>query len=197
MPISHRLLVFLAFLDRRMRGVDVFERREALHAHPLEVAVGHRMAHERHLQSRVEQGPADLAAGLRLAAAGACRADGDDGLRRVQHRRVRPHQSEVGAGREHDRRLVHHRLVLEVGVAEDDLVDVVPVDELRQLLLGPNRYPVRVPPSGERGRIDAIGDSGDLRRREGDDVGVRVVAEGDIEVVEVPPAGSHDDDLAH
>ena len=92
---------------------------------------------------------------------------------------------------------MHHGLVLEIRVSEDDLVDVVLVDELRQLLLGPDRDPVRVQRAGERGRIDAVVDAGDLRRREGDDVGVRIVAEGDVEVVKVASAGSHDDDLAH
>ena len=39
-----RALVLLALLDRRVGGVDVGDRREALHAHRLEVAIGHRVA---------------------------------------------------------------------------------------------------------------------------------------------------------
>ena len=119
------------------------------------------------------------------------------GFDECEHRRVRPHQPEVGARGEDDRRLVHHDLVLEVGVAEDDLVDVELADQLTQLLLGADRDPLRIARPGQRGRIDALVDAGDLGRREGDDVGVRVVAEGDVEVVEVASSGSHDDDLAH
>ena len=130
-PQADRLLVLLALLDRRVRGVDVLERGEALDAHRLEIAVRHRMPDERDLQTGVEQGLADLAARLALAAAGAGRADRDDGLRRAKHRRVRAHEPEVRAGREHDRCLVHDRLVLEVGVAEDDLVDVMLLDRAR------------------------------------------------------------------
>ena len=46
------------------------------------------------------------------------------GFDELEHRRVRPHQPEVRARGKDDRRLVHHRLVLEIGVGEDDLVDV-------------------------------------------------------------------------
>ncbi len=121
-----RLLVLLALLDRRMRRVDLLDRGEALDAHRLEVAVRHRMPDERDLQAGVEQDPADLAARLALAAARADRADRDDRLRRAASIvAFGPEQAEVGARREDDRRLVHDRLVREVGVGEDDLVDAV------------------------------------------------------------------------
>ena len=81
-------------------------------------------------EARVEQDLADLSAGLALAAAGARRADGDDRLRLSSIVASGPEQPEVGAGGEHERRLVHDRLVGEIAVGEDDLVDVVLVDEL-------------------------------------------------------------------
>ena len=179
------------------RAVDLLERREPLHRHLLEVAVRHRVAHERDLQPVVEQDPPDLAARLALAAAGAHGGHRDDRLRGLEHRRARPEQAEVRARGEHERGLVHHRLVREVRVGEHDLVDLFAADQLRQLLLGPDRNAVRVQRPGERGRVEAVGDPGDLGRREGDDADIGVLAEGEVEVVEVAPSGTHDDDPAH
>jgi hypothetical protein len=163
----------------------------------IEVAVRHRVAHERHPEPGVDQRPADLAARLALAATRADCADGDDRLRGAQHRRVGPEEPEVGAGGERDRRLVHDRLVLQVGVGEDDLVDAVLADEVGQLLLGADRDAVRVQRPGQGRRVDPVGDAGDLGCREGDHLRVGVVTEYHVEVVEVATAGSHDDDLAH
>jgi hypothetical protein len=148
-------------------------------------------------QAGVQQGAADLAARLALAAAGADGAHGDDGLRRAEHGRVGSEQPEIGSGRERERRLVHHRLVLEVGIGEDHLVDAVGANELGQLLLRADRDALGIERPGERGREDAVRDAGNLRRREGDHLRLGVVAEDDVVVVEVASAGSHDDDLAH
>ena len=180
-----------------MRRIDVREGGEALDAHRRQVAVRHRVPDECNLQSGVEQRPADLAARLALAAAGARRADRDDRLRGAEHRRIRAEEAEVRSRGEDDRRLVHHGLVLQVGVREHDLVDAVLADELRELVLGADLDAVGVQRAGEHGRIDAIVDPGDLGRGEGDDLGLRVVTERDVEVVEVASAGSHDDQLAH
>ena len=131
-------------------------------------------------QPCTEERLADPAARLRRAAAGSNRRRGDNRLRRVEHRGVGP---AAGSRRLRPARLtlVHDRLVLEVGVAEDHLVDAVPVDQLRQLVLWPNRDPLRVPPTGQRPRVDPVGDAGDLRRGERDDLAVRIVAERDVE----------------
>ena len=51
------------------------------------------------------------------------------------------------------------------------------LDQVDKLVLGPDRDPVRVPRSGQGGRVAAVVDAGDLGRREGDDLGVRIVAE--------------------
>ena len=119
-----RELVLLALLDRRVRGVDLLERREALHAHRLEVAVRHRMPDERDLQAGVEQDAADLAARLALAAAGADGADRDHGLRRsrASSRSGPSRRKSAPAARTIDA-LCITVLVREVGVGEDDLVD--------------------------------------------------------------------------
>ena len=78
--------------------------------------------------------------------------------------------------------LVHDRLVLEVGVAEDHLVDAVPVDQLRQLVLGPNRDPLRVSPTGQRRRVDPVGDAGGICVAVNATTSLfRIVAERDVE----------------
>jgi hypothetical protein len=92
---------------------------------------------------------------------------------------------------------VHHVFVREVGVGEDDLVDAVHVDEPRELGLRPDRDAVGVPGAGERRRIPTVVDPRDLRRGERDDLGLRIVPEDDVEVVEVASAGAHDDDFVH
>ena len=51
-----RRLVLLALLDRRVRGVDVGQAREPLHAHRLQVAVGHRVADERDTEAGLDGG---------------------------------------------------------------------------------------------------------------------------------------------
>ena len=192
-----RKLVLLALLDRRVRGVDLLDRLEPLDAHRLEVAVRHRMPDERDLQAGVEQDPADFAARLALAAARADCADRDHGLRALEHRRVRAEEREVGACREDGRRLVHDRFVRQVGIGEDDLVHSLALDQVGELVLGPDRDAVRVLRPGERGRVAAVVDAGDLSRREGDDLGARLLAEDRVEVMEVAASRSHDDDLAH
>ena len=82
-------------------------------------------------------------------------------------------------------RPVHHVLVGDVGIGEDDLVDLLVVDEIAELLLGVDRDPVRIAPPGERRQVGPTGDAGDLGRGEGDDLDLGIVAVNDIEVVEV------------
>ena len=68
---------------------------------------------------------------------------------------------------------MHHVLVRHVRVGEDDLVDLVPRDQLLELVLGAIGIPFGIERAGELGRVDAPVDVGDLRRREGDDLVLR------------------------
>ena len=62
-----------------------------------------------------------------------------DRLRRLQLGRARPHQPVVGAGGQDARADVHHVLVRDVGVGEDDLVGLLAGDHVLELLLGDDR----------------------------------------------------------
>ena len=103
-------------------------------------------------------------------------------------------QPEVGAGGDARRREVHDLLVPHVGVGEDDDVDVLTLDEVGQLGLVDDRDSLRIKAARELGRIAAPVDVGDLRRGEGDHLVARVVAEHDVEVVEVTTGRTEDDD---
>ena len=88
-------------------------------------------------------------------------------------------------------------LVRHVAVGEDDLVDVVALTQRLELRLVVDRDPVRVPRTGELGRKRAALDAGDLRRREGHHLDRGVVAQGHVEVVEVPTRGAQHDHSSH
>jgi len=60
--------------------------------------------------------------------------------------------------------------VAHVRVAEDDIVDPLVLDQLRELALVVDRDPVRVALAGEAGRVPPIVDERDLRRGERDDL---------------------------
>ena len=90
---------------------------------------------------------------------------------------------------------MHHVLVGHVAVGEHDLLHAVLLDQLRHLRLVVDRDALGVQPAGQLGRVLAVVDVRDLRRREGDDLVRFVVAEVRVEVVEVPARGAHDEDL--
>jgi hypothetical protein len=92
---------------------------------------------------------------------------------------------------------VHHVLVRDVRVGEHDLVDPLAAGEVGQRLLGDDRDAVGVTRSGERRRVHAVRDAGDLRGGEGDDARLGVITVDDVEVMEVAPAGAHHDQPAH
>ena len=107
---------------------------------------------------------------------------------------MRGEQREARPGRERARADVHHVLVRDVRVGEDDLVDLVLADQVAELGLGPDRDPVRVEIAGEQGRVDAPVDVRDLRRREGNDLVLLAAPVDDVEVVEVAPGRACDQD---
>jgi hypothetical protein len=59
--------------------------------------------------------------------------------------------------------------------------------------VGQDRDPLRIQIAGELGRVDATVDVRDLRRREGDDLGLAVTTVDEVEVVEVAPCGAGDE----
>ena len=166
-------LVLLALLDRRLVAVQVRVGLVALAALRDQVAVRHRVADHRDLEAlRLEQ-RRHVAAGLALAAAGADRADRDDRARALEQRGVGAQQLEVGAGRQGAAGRVHDLLVAHVAVGEHDRVDGEVPDQGLELALGPDRDALGVALAGERGRVAAVRDAGDLRRGEGDHLDAR------------------------
>jgi hypothetical protein len=186
-------LVLLALLDGRVGGVEVLVALEALDGLRGQVAVGHRMPQDGDALARLAQQARDVARGLALAGARAHRADRDDRLLRGQHRLARREQPEGRAGGERARRDVHHVLVRDVRVREDDLVHVVPGDQLLELRLRRDRNPVRIQLARQLLRIDAPVDVRDLRRREGDDLVLLAAAVDEVEVVKVPTGRTCDE----
>src|SRR2546422_6867110 len=84
--------------------------------------------------------------------------------------------------------------VVDVGVCEDARLGTEPLDEPRELFFRKNRdsFGVQVPREG--GRILQSLDPRDLRGGERDDVVRRIVAEIDVEIMEVAARGAEDDD---
>ena len=115
--------VLLAFLDRRVGAVEVLVGSEPLHALGGEIAVGHGMSDDDRSLPRGGERVDDPSRRLALAGPRPHGAHGHHRDRRVEHRRVRPEQREVGPGRQDLARAVHHVLVRHVRVREHDLVD--------------------------------------------------------------------------
>jgi hypothetical protein len=80
-----------------------------------------------------------------------------------------------------------------VRVREHDLIDLVLADQVFELAFGMDRDALGVELTGEERRVDAPGDVRDLRRREGDHLVLLAAAKEDVEVVEVPPGRSCDE----
>ena len=186
-------LVLLAFLDRRVGGVEVLVALEALHRLRGEVAVGHRVAQDCDAVAGLAQERRDVPGRLALARAGADRADGDDRLGRGQHRLARRDQPERRAGRERARADVHHVLVRHIRVGEDDVLDLVALDQLLELALRRDRNPFGIEVARELARVDAPVDVGDLRRREGDHLVLLAASVDEVEVVEVAAGRARDE----
>ena len=187
-------LVLLAFLDGGLVGIEIRVRGETLHALRHEVAVGHRVAHDRGAQALGLQVAGHEPRGLALAAAGPDGTDRDHGAAAAEHRPARSMENELRAPGHRAAGRMHHGLVADIAVAERDPVDPLVTDDPLELILGQDRDALRVEGSGELDRIPSIRDARDLRGRESHDLGRRVVAIQDVEVVEVASCGSHDHD---
>jgi hypothetical protein len=187
-------LVFLALLDGAAGRVEVADRDEALDRLALEVAIGHRVADRRRRQPVRLQEPRQPSRGLGLARAGAHGADRDDRHLGRDHRPPRAEKREIGARGDGDGGLVHDMGVLDIAVGEHHLVDPVLPADAGEIVLRQDRNAVRVAAAGERGRIGPAGDARDLGGGERHHLEGRIVAKRDIEVMEVAPGGTHDDD---
>ena len=88
---------------------------------------------------------------------------------------------------------MHDEGVLDVAVGEHHLVDVPLAADAGELRLIENGNSVGVACARERGGIAPSGDAGDLGGGEGHHLAGRVVAEGDVEVVEVAASRAHDE----
>src|SRR4029078_1715499 len=93
-------------------------------------------------------------------------------------------------------RHMHHMLMGDVAVSEHDFIDGMSAAQSLELRLFEDRDAARVKPPGKGRRIAATIDIGHLSCRESDDLNRRIVAVDDIEIVEVPSGGSHDDDAS-
>ena len=184
-PLGEMRLVLLALLDRRVGGGEVVVVSEALHDLHAEVAVRHRVSEHGDALAVLAENLRDAAGRLALAGARAHGAHGDDGQVAVEVRLVRGEQAERRTGTQRARGQVHHVLVADVRVREHDLVDPPLGDQLLELVLGPDRDPVRIQAPCELGRVDASFDVRDLRGRERDHLAVVPLAIGHVEVVEI------------
>ncbi len=187
-------LVFLPLLDGALGGIEIGQRREALHALFDEISVGHGMPKHGDAPAGLAESTRRPARDRRLPATRPHGGDGEHGERRPQHRAPRPEEREIGARGECARAKVHHLLMRDVAVGEDDLLDLPITAEGVQLRLVDDRNALGIKHAGELRRIAAAADAGNLRSGERDHLPRRVVAVDDVEVVEVAAGGAEDDD---
>ncbi len=151
------------------------------------------MANGHHPLSSGAEQVGHIARGLALAAAGASGHHGHHGHLRPDHGRPRTKETKVATEGTGPRCGVHHVLVRDVRVGEDDLVDLVLGDDRSELGLGADGNALGVVRTGELGGIGPEIDAGDLRGRESHDPIRRIITKGYVEVVEVAASSSHDD----
>ena len=80
-----------------------------------------------------------------------------------------------------------------VAVGEYDLPDLEFPDEKFEFSFFQDRNALGIQRACQRSGITASGNAGNLRRGEGDHLGRPVVAEGEVEIVEVAPGGAEYD----
>ncbi len=81
-----------------------------------------------------------------------------------------------------------------IAVGENNAIGFVFGDEIAQLLFGINGDALGIQVSRQGCGVSLVRDARYLGGGEGDDLVLIVVAEGDVEIVEVAPRGAHDDD---
>jgi len=116
-------LVLFALLDGALVLVEIAVIGETLNGLLDQIAIGHGMADADDLVAHVAQDAHHTARGLALARSGTDGAHGDDGLVRLDHRRIAAHQAKVCTRGERYRGLVHHGFVRDIAVGKHDLVN--------------------------------------------------------------------------
>src|SRR2546422_11714801 len=114
----------------------------------------------------------------------------DDGHLRLQHRLFGAEEEEFRPMRVREGDPMPDVRVVDVGVRQDALLGTEPLDQPRELFFRKNRdsFGIQVPREG--GRILPSLDARDLRGGKRDDVVRRIVAEIDVERMEVPAHGA-------
>ena len=92
---------------------------------------------------------------------------------------------------------MHHRLVADVAVGKHHLIDVELGDQAVQVALGVDRNAGRVERAGQLRRIEPPLDVGYLGGGESHHLKAGVIAEDDVEVVEIAPRRAHDEHALH
>ena len=87
---------------------------------------------------------------------------------------------------------MHHVLVRDIAVGEDDFVDEPIATQGIEVALVEDRDALGIERAGELWRIPAADDAGNLSGGERKHGRVGIVAVGDIEVVKVAPGGAED-----
>src|SRR5262245_40724861 len=154
------------------------------------------MAYDDVVDTEAAQDVGDGAGRLRLARAGAYGANGDNLCGRAQHHVVRAKEYEGGSRGGSAGGAVHHVVMRDVAISEDDIAHATLLNDTWQVLLRENGDTLGISRAGQLGGVEPPLDVGDLGRGEGDHLIGGVVAEEDVEVVEIASRRPHDDDLA-
>ena len=85
---------------------------------------------------------------------------------------------------------MHYGRMRQVAVSENDLLNLVPMDDLFQIGLRKNRNAVRIDWSAQRLRIASILDARNLRGRKPRDLLARIVTKADVEGVKISSSGT-------
>jgi hypothetical protein len=134
---------------------------------------------------------AEVASDLALATAGADCAYRDDGNMGPEHGPLRAKKGEVRPCCQGDRGVVSENLVGDVTIGEDDLVNPVKADELRETLFCNDGDALGIKEAGKRRGIYLLLDPWDLRGGESDNAHRGIVPKCHVEVVKIPSPGTH------
>jgi len=127
--------VLLHLLDGALLLRHIFNGGKTLAPLSNEIPVRHWMTDRHHLLPHLPEDLSHPPRGLALATAGTNSADGYNRLFRLEHRRLSPHQSEVGTSSENLLPPLHQILMGDIGIREDYLIDLLPFDEIDKLIL--------------------------------------------------------------